>query len=286
MKRMRVVLATTWIVLSTACLPGPHSVLRAQTVELQPVPADLVPASGTFASIQFSNLPPLPFNPYPQLDVYAVSNTPGWYWVDDRAIDYDALRLERQMDSALRSLERQYGLDSPDGPPPLPGGWVGGGDDTNSPPVIPFISYPDGSLWLSIAQLTNGLAPLTIHGTIADTLYEILSLPTLTNTAWTSEGGVLGATNQDWTPTTVSVGERTNSLFFRARVWSDCDGYGTPAAWYVQHGLNPLAAGIAIQDPDHDGLLNRQEYLWGSDPQAYEGFSVWVSSPGGYAGIP
>ena len=130
--------------------------------------------------------------------------------------------------------------------------------------MIPSISYPDGSLWLSISQLTNGQAPLSIHGTVQDVLFEILS-------------------NQTWTSATVAVGVRTNSLFFQARAWTDCDGLGTPPAWYVQHGLNPLASGIATQDPDHDGLANRQEYLWGTDPQASEEFSVWVSTPGGYS---
>jgi hypothetical protein len=212
---------------------------------------------GTFYLIQCSNLPPLPFNPYPQLDVYSTSEAPGRYWVDDRAVDYRAVEQERQMESALRSLERQYGLDSSDGPPPM----------------NPLTSYPDGSLLLSIAQLTNGFAPLTIYGTVPEGLYEIQSESILTNGGWASEGGVLGATNQNWTPITVPVGDRTNSLFFRAIYWSNCDGFATPAAWYRQ-------------DPDHDGLLNWQEYLWGGDPQASAGFSVWVSSPGGCSGIP
>ena len=274
------------LVLAVALAIGSNAVLRAQTAELQLVPSNATPLMGTFYLIQCSNLPPLPFNPYPQLDVYSVSEAPGRYWVDDRAVDYVALREQRQMESALRRLERQYGLNSPDGPPPIPGDWDPQGGDSNAPPMSSSVSYPDGSLWLSIAQITNGQAPLVIHGTVQDGLYEILSETQLTNGGWASEHGVRGATNQTWTPTTVAVGDRTNSLFFWARYWADCDGYGTPAAWYWQHGLDPLAAGIATQDPDHDGLLNWQEYLWGADPQVSEGFSVWVSSPGGYSGIP
>jgi hypothetical protein len=278
--------SAVFLVLAAALVFGPDAALRAQTAELQLVASNTVPQSGTFYSVQLPDFPPLPFNPYPQLDTYSLSNAPGLYWVDDRLVDYDALQQERQMDSALRSLERQYGLDSPDDPPPAPGGWGGGGDDTNLPPVNPYIAYPDGSLWLSIEQLTNGVAPLTIHGTVQDVVYEILSVPTLTNSAWASEGAVLGATNQDWTPVAVTVGERTNSLFFRALIWTDFDGYGTPAAWYLQHGLNPLTPGIATQDADQDGLLNWQEYRYGGDPQSAEGFSVWVSSPAGYSAIP
>ena len=187
------------------------------------------------------------------------------------------------MDSALRSLESQYGLAAPDVAPPMPGGGGGGGSGSGSGY---HISYPDASLWLDIAQLTNGQAPLTIHGTMTEVLYEIQSKLSLTNAGWVSEGGVLGATNQNWTPYVVPVRNRTNSLFMRVQVWSNCDGYFTPPAWYVQYGLNPLTLGVATQDADNDGLLNYQEYLWSCDPVHAQGFSVWVSSPSGYSGIP
>jgi hypothetical protein len=64
------------------------------------------------------------------------------------------------------------------------------------------------------------------------------------------------------------------------------DGYGTPDAWYLQHGLNPAAPGIANQDPDQDGLLNRQEYLYGTNPQVPEGINVWVGTPSIFVSIP
>ncbi len=64
------------------------------------------------------------------------------------------------------------------------------------------------------------------------------------------------------------------------------DGFGTPNAWYLAQGLNPQTAAIATQDPDLDGLLNWQEYLYGTNPQASEGFAVWVSAPNGTSGIP
>ena len=64
------------------------------------------------------------------------------------------------------------------------------------------------------------------------------------------------------------------------------DGSGVPYAWYAQNGMVPIVAGLATQDPDHDGLLNWQEYLWGTKPTVSEGFAMWVSSPGGVSGIP
>ena len=243
--------------------------------DLQPIAASELPRFGrSWHSMQrFPYWPPYPCNWLVNETnvVYYVS--PKWgthvIFVGDWEIDYaqraaerEALRLAAR---AASGLEGQYGLESPEDSP---------------------LGYSEGTLWLAIGQLTNGVAPLTIHGTVEEVLYEILSKATLTNSGWASEGAVLGATNQDWTVTAVPIEDRTNSLFFRARVWTDCDGLGTPPAWYVQHGLDPLSPGIATQDADQDGLLNREEYLWGSDPQVSEGFSVWVSSPGGYGGIP
>ena len=61
------------------------------------------------------------------------------------------------------------------------------------------------------------------------------------------------------------------------------DSYGVPYAWYSQNGLNPLSA---TQDPDLDGLLNYQEYLYGSNPDVSEGFGIWLGEPNGTTGIP
>jgi hypothetical protein len=53
------------------------------------------------------------------------------------------------------------------------------------------------------------------------------------------------------------------------------DGYGVPYAWYVQNGINPN--GAALLDPDWDGLLNYQEYQYGTKPTVSEGFSIWAA---------
>jgi hypothetical protein len=64
------------------------------------------------------------------------------------------------------------------------------------------------------------------------------------------------------------------------------DSYGVPYAWYAQNGLVPITAGLATQDADQDGLLNWEEYMWGSKPTVPEGFSIWVSTPNGTTSIP
>jgi hypothetical protein len=274
------------IILAAVLVFGPKAGLRGQSAGWQLVPPESVPEMGTFGSMQLTNMPPLPYNPLPELDVYWCSNTPGWLWVDDRAIDYEALRQERQTARALRSMEIQSALDTPDDLPPLPGGWEGDGEDPGPGPLGPETVYPEGYLRLSIAMLTNGVAPLRLTNTFHDVLYEVLSKVALTNGVWTSEKVLLGATNQNWTATEVSVGERTNSLFFWAVSLGTRDIHSVPWAWYVEHGLSPLGPGIGLGDADGDTLLNWQEYQWGSDPQQPEGFSVWVSCPAGYSGIP
>jgi hypothetical protein len=56
---------------------------------------------------------------------------------------------------------------------------------------------------------------------------------------------------------------------------------GVPYAWYLQNGLDPNSG---TQDPDLDGLLNFQEYLFGTRPQVSEGTTIW--SAGGNVSIP
>ena len=64
------------------------------------------------------------------------------------------------------------------------------------------------------------------------------------------------------------------------------DGYGTPDAWYLAHGLNPLTPGIGSLDSDGDGVLNYQEYRQATDPCSADGFAVWLANPSGSAAIP
>jgi hypothetical protein len=60
------------------------------------------------------------------------------------------------------------------------------------------------------------------------------------------------------------------------------DAYGVPDAWYVQNGLSVQSA---LLDPDQDGLLNYQEYQYGTRPQVSEGFAVWTTASS-YSSIP
>jgi len=67
---------------------------------------------------------------------------------------------------------------------------------------------------------------------------------------------------------------------------SGTDAYGVPYAWYAQNGLVPITSALATQDPDRDGLLNYQEYLYGTRPNVSEGFNIWVGNVNGSSAIP
>jgi len=48
----------------------------------------------------------------------------------------------------------------------------------------------------------------------------------------------------------------------------DTDGDSMPDGWEISYGLNPLNPEDALEDLDHDAIVNRREYEMGSDPIA------------------
>jgi hypothetical protein len=94
------------------------SQLAAQTfIEEAVISPDCVPEVGTFWSLQLTNQPPLPFNPFPDLPVYAVDQDA--FLIDDRSVDYDLLCKEMEAMQMLEaaalgvSVEELYGGGSP-----------------------------------------------------------------------------------------------------------------------------------------------------------------------------
>ncbi len=232
------------------------------TAGLQALPSEEIPAFGTFWSWQFPDQPPLPMLTDPELDVYNLGN--GWYTVDDRRVDYQALQEQQAIDASLRAAEAQLGIVSP---PPPPGG--GGGLDPGAGPALPAYQHPAGALWLELLGVTNGVVNVSLHGTVPEMVYEVLSTESLTNGGWTVETlAVLGAPGQDWTMVQIPVGTRTNSLFLSARSWLDSDGSGLPdwwqLQWFGQLGVGPYG------DDDGDGLVNLTEYATGQNPKHFD----------------
>lgn len=304
------------LVLAVALAVGASAALRGQTLELQLVPSNAVPRTATFYSVQLTNSAPLPWNPFPLLDVYTFADTPGWYWVDDRAVDYAALREQREAERALRRLESQYGMESSSELPPTPDTWQGSGEEeenwpeSDEPPV--YVSGRGLCLWPPVIQGTN--VALTVTNGSAGARYDLYAttnlspnVPGMNLTNWLWLGRLdpnqtvvwvprfsdqqcwyrLGTTNDldgDGLPDAYENLVAHTSPEAYGGLWSD--GYWTADGWYLEWGLNPLSPGIATQDADQDGLLNWEEYRYGSSPQGAEGFGVWVSSPHGFSGLP
>jgi hypothetical protein len=190
------------------------------------------------------------------------------------------------------------------GEPPVPGEGEGGEGDEGGT-IQAAYDYPASNyLWLEITSVTNGTTPtglayVTLHGTVPGTAYELLSKEALTNTIWASEGVVIGAEAQDWTPTVIGIGSRTNSLFLWARSWMDSDGDGLPD-WY-EHEVtgtdpnNPDTGNTGVsdgyKDGDNDGWTNLQEYQNGTNPNSFntpaapDGLVVTLVSTGLHANL-
>ena len=170
------------------------------------------------------------------------------------------------MNRALRSMESQHGLNSPDDLPPDPGGWEGSGGDDSSPPASPAAVYPDGSLWVEPVSVVSNRFNALLHGATSGSNFLIISTGELnppTNSTWQVEGSLQGGTN-DATPFALGVATRTNNVFVRAQACDECATTALPLSWQLAYfgatGVNPSS------DYDGDGTNNLAEYLNGTDP--------------------
>lgn len=133
------------------------------------------PTRGSFYSLQkFLNgivLPPLPYNPLPDADLYACVSCDGhrnWLYYDDRNVDYRAL-AQSQMGQLSESES----------------------DDSNGE-WQPAYDYPSNSFFLEITGLSSNrdTAILLLHGTQAGEVYELKSTVLLTNHVLTAHPDV------------------------------------------------------------------------------------------------
>jgi len=188
---------------------------------------------------------------------------------------------------------------------PSPGGGggtnSGGGfySDSFQPPV-----YTTNDLWLQMVGTTNNGTSITANlvintpWNVTNGVYDLFATTNLAPSAWQWLGRCSpGQTNL----TVVNLASPTEffilgtmqlandgsglTVAYEQLVGTTLpnDGYGTPNAWYLQNNLTPFEA---TQDPDQDGLLNWQEYQYGTNPNISEGFAIWVGTPNGTTSIP
>jgi hypothetical protein len=229
------------------------------------------PAWGTFYSLQKTNEPPLPFNPWPDLPLYWLGES--FYGVDDRAVDYVAVAREAEL-MRLLSVETG-GLMSLDGGPPFPG--EGGGEGgTNDPPAWGgpgFLSYTGLCLYPPAFTVSNTVVLVLTNGE-ANAQYDLfnttnlaeLAMPalSLTNWIWLMRGGPgqteFNVTNSPLPESYYALGTMLDS---------DNDGLSDALEKLVFH-TDPLN-----EDTDGDGLRDGEEVWLGLDPLVDESAQTW-----------
>jgi hypothetical protein len=223
--------------------------------------------SGTYWSLQ-SDQPPMPFDPFPELPVYVIDPAKGILVVDDRSVDFSALRAQQEEQAQMQAMAMDM---------PSPGD--GGGDSgTNGFSNSNYVQPDYGTnLWIAQVGISSGSLVGIVSNSSPDISYEIQSLTDLAQAGagWGSEGFILGSELTNWTPMSVAMNNRTN-LFVRIKSWADSTGSGIPDWWQLQYfvyvGIDPYA------DPDGDGYNNLEEFLNGTDPTVFDSPPKGVSN--------
>ncbi len=217
------------IVCLTVFLIATPDVCRAQS---DPEAAGLVavsamPATGCFWSMQLTNCPPFPADPFPDLPLYT-DGAPDNYYYDDLGVDYPAYWAAR----AGRRHHRHGSSGSggvamtQDDVSLLPGGdgstnFDGGDDSTNAVPEVRTFTPPAGgytacetwtNFWLKISAGSGGIA-ITISNTLPGMSYYLLEKTNLNDPDWVPVQ-TLTATGNSIAASPVSAG--TNHLYFAA----------------------------------------------------------------------
>ena len=189
--------------------------MNLQQVSLKPEPGRQI--FGTFWSMQRTHFPPLPCYPMflseagYDVPVYALDAERGIFLVDDRAVDYEAIYAERERKkqelTLLRSLEFNTGLMSIEEFSLLEG--EGGG--------MAMMMYSGSDLWIEIVKVENDYAYLTLHGTVENLPYQLLSKTNLVQTnAWKLGEIINGAAGTNQTDFSQLYVAGITNQFFKA----------------------------------------------------------------------
>jgi Bacterial TSP3 repeat len=217
--------------------------IRASAAEEWPLVTN-PPLTGTYYSLTLFQ-PPFPFNPFPELPVYALTNSV--YVYDDRTVDYVALRAQLAANEMSQFSLGGGGAQTMSVPLPpgcCDGGGGGGGGVSNPPP------YSVPGLKVTIPVVTNTDLYVTIFEHNPALPYDIYQKLDLNLPIWSlSATGVVSQTNF------YIANTFTNQVYFAAGLAADLDADGIKDGeealiWKT----NPLLA-----DTDGDGLSDGYE---------------------------
>lgn len=216
--------------------------------------------TGTYWSLQ-SDQPPMPFDPFPELPVYVIDPAKGIFVVDDRSVDFSALRAQQEEQAQMQAMAM-------DMPSPGDGGGDGGTNSYTSNGSSFVLPDYGTNLWIAQVGISSGSLVGIVTNSLADISYEIQSLTDLAQAGagWGSEGFILGSELTNWTPMSVAMNNRTN-LFVRIKSWADSTGSGIPDWWWLQYFGS--VSGDPYGNPAGDGWNNLQKFQNGMNPNVF-----------------
>jgi hypothetical protein len=212
-----------------------------------PVPAESVPKFGVFISARLPSGPPLPGS----------MGWPAWNLGEGVWLLNDLDQAQGQM--------RAMAMDVP-----TPGDGGNDGGSNNYSNFASSYTIDTNSLWLEITNVSNGLAYLNLHNS-TDEVYEVWSKIDLLVTNWNIEQEIWPEVDQEPTPFTVPMLDRTN-LFIWARDWTGITSGGnvTPEWWFWKY-FGTVDLSDTNLDSQGNALL--YDYQNGVDPNVIS-FSI------------
>ena len=211
----------------------------------QLVPPSEVPEVATFWILSWTENPPLPFNPCPGCNVYSIGD--GQFVVDDSELSVAQGAFAQTLQDPTPP---DFGEDGTNGV------WNG----------FEFTSqvYGSNELYLSISN-ANGIASVVLHNIQQGRIYALDSTTSLVERDWKTEQSLHTTTAQSFLETRIPVSLQTESLFLRARDWTDEDtNTNSIPDWWEWENFGSLQS--ADDDFDDDGSSNLTEYTQGTDP--------------------
>ncbi len=309
------------VVVLAGILCGPINLCRAQVVVVGGgnqsetlVPLSSVPGSGIFWSAG-GNLPPSPFDPLPQLQLYVYGPASNQVYVyDDRNFDYSAYWAG----NVSATNGGVVAMDD-NGPPPPPGGGGTNGGGSGGGPHFPYPSFTTNDLWLQIITVTNHTAALVIHPpwNVTNGVYDLFfttnleppaswqwvmrTAPGQTNLAPTNATGADGfykielitpsAGTDFWVAFAACWGDDNLRLYVSSQVTSSGTVSSAELGFTNSFSLTPgTVTNIALPDDamitSYDTVTAKGIHITASQPVSVYGLNYYNTASAAFTGYP